>query len=380
MVRSNLKNNKKNIVIVGGGGGGAATARLLSAKLDSSKYNLILINPRPYFIAWPATLRAAVSDIDNLDEKIFVPLDKVFHNGNGTFIQGKVTDIKIESGNRGSVVLQDGETIPYEVLVLSPGSIWTGPIAFPEEDEKVKGFIRNSRSAFQGAQNIVLAGGGAVGIELAGEIKDLWPNKRVTIVQGDKALLNNAYPDKLRTRLESRVREMGIDIIFNDYVDQLELGPVSSGTGIKTRHGKEIPADYAVSTRGPRPNTEFIATSLTPSVLNSRGLVKILPTFQLPDFPNIFALGDVIDWNEQKQLRKASGHAAIVASNIQAYLSGGSLNPYKGSTEMIIVTLGKNAGVSYIGLLWGIVLGDWFSRMIKSKTLLVDMIRSSLGQ
>ncbi|KAM6497368.1 FAD/NAD(P)-binding domain containing protein [Amanita muscaria] len=356
MVRSNLKNNKKNIVI---------------------QIQLILINPRPYSIAWPATLRAAVSDIDNLDEKIFVPLDKVFHNGNGTFLQGKVTNIKIESGNTGNVVLQDGETIPYEVLVLSPGSIWTGPIAFPEEDEKVKGFIRNSRSAFQRAQNIVLAGGGAVGIELAGEIKDLWPAFRI---RGLLALLNNAYPDKLRTRLESRVREMGIDIIFNDYVDQLELGPISSGTGIKTRHGKEIPADYAVSTRGPRPNTEFIATSLTPSVLNSRGLVKILPTFQLPDFSNIFALGDVIDWNEQKQLRKASGHAAIVASNIQAYLSGGSLNPYKGSAEMIIVTLGKNAGVSYIGLLWGIVLGDWFSRMIKSKGLLVDIIRSSLGQ
>ncbi|KIL60313.1 hypothetical protein M378DRAFT_14191 [Amanita muscaria Koide BX008] len=175
MVRSNLGNNKKNVVVVGGGGGGATTARLLSAKLDSSRYNLILINPRPYFIAWPATLRAAVSDIDNLDEKIFVPLDKVFHNGNGTFLQGKVKDIETDPGNRGSVVLESGETIPYEVLVLSPGSIWTGPIAFPEEDEKVKDFLRNSRAAFQRAQNIVLAGGGSVGIELAGEIKDLWP-------------------------------------------------------------------------------------------------------------------------------------------------------------------------------------------------------------
>ncbi|KAM6495084.1 hypothetical protein JOM56_009707 [Amanita muscaria] len=377
MVRSNLGNDKKNIVIVGGGGGGANTARLLSAKLDSSRYNLILINPRPYFIAWPATLRAAVSDIDNLDEKIFVPLDKVFHNGNGTLIQGKVKDIQTDPGNTGSVVLESGEIIPYEVLVLSPGSIWTGPIAFPEEDEKVKDFLRNSRAAFQRAQNIVLAGGGSVGIELAGEIKDLWPNKKVTIVQGDKALLNNAYPDKLRTRLENRVRAMGIDIIFNDYVDQLELGPISNGTGIKTRYDKEIPADYAVSTRGPRPNTEFIATSLTSSVLTSRGLVKILPTFQLPDFPNIFALGDVIDWNEQKQLGKALGHAAIVTNNIQAYLSGRSLKPYKGSTEMIIITLGKNAGA---GVLWGIVVGDWISRTLKSKTLMVDMMRSSLGQ
>lgn len=39
----------------------------------------------------------------------------------------------------------------------------------------------------------------------------------------------------------------------------------------------------------------------------------------------------------------------------------------------------QNYGVSYIGLLWGITLGDWLTKMIKGKGLLVSMYRGKLG-
>lgn len=158
--------DRKNIVIVGGGGGGSQVARALSAKLDSSKYNLILINPRPYYILLPATARLAVSEIDHLEDRAFVPYDRVFHNGNGTFLQGKVTSIKkVDPGQRGGeVTLDSGERIPYEFLVLAPGAIWPGPLAFPDDKDDVSKFIREGRAALKGASDIVLVGGGAVGI------------------------------------------------------------------------------------------------------------------------------------------------------------------------------------------------------------------------
>jgi NADH dehydrogenase FAD-containing subunit len=59
------------------------------------------------------------------------------------------------------------------------------------------------------------------------------------------------------------------------------------------------------------------------------------------EYPDIFALGDAINTVEQKQVMKAIAHAAIVSANIVAYLSGGSLKSYKGSSEMILVTNGK---------------------------------------
>ena len=75
--------------------------------------------------------------------------------------------------------------------------------------------------------------------------------------------------------------------------------------------------------------------------MNDRGYVKIRPTFQLQEHPDIFALGDIVDWNEQKQMAKAWGHAPIVADNVGAYLSGRTLKQYKGSIEMILITNGK---------------------------------------
>lgn len=56
----------------------------------------------------------------------------------------------------------------------------------------------------------------------------------------------------------------------------------------------------------------------------------------------MFALGDIIDWPEQKQAAKTKAHADVVAANIQSYLTGQPLSKvYKGSPEMIVVPLGK---------------------------------------
>ena len=97
-----------------------------------------------------------------------------------------------------------------------------------------------------------------------------------------------------------------------------------------------------MSARGPRPNTGFISASLGPDAVTSSGHVKVLPTLQLPEHPNIFALGDIINWNEQKQFMKVtSGHVPIVVNNVAAYLSGRTLKPYKGVPEIITVTVGK---------------------------------------
>jgi NADH dehydrogenase FAD-containing subunit len=87
-----------------------------------------------------------------------------------------------------------------------------------------------------------------------------------------------------------------------------------------------------VSTRGPRPNTAFVAKSLGEDALDERKQIKVTPTLQLPNHPDIFALGDAINTVEQKQVMKAMAHGGIITGNIIAQLSGKSLSPYKGAT------------------------------------------------
>jgi len=151
-----------------------------------------------------------------------------------------------------------------------------------------------------------------------------------------------------------------------------------TATGVTTRNGRRLDADMVVSARGPRPNTGFIST-LGPDALTKDGFVRVQPTLQLKGHPNIFAGGDAIDWQEQKQEGKAGKHAGVIAANVLAYVEGKPLQEYKGSIEMIAVTNGRNGGQGYIDVLWGIRLGNWLTRMLKSKTLIIPMARAKMG-
>jgi NADH dehydrogenase FAD-containing subunit len=351
---------KKTVVVVGGGAAGVSIVRPLSSELDPSEYDLILINPRPYRIILPATVRVAVSAQDNLQKSIFVPYDRLFKGDKGQFILGSVASIEqIRNERRGHLVLENRQTIPYDVLALVPGSIWHGISSFPTDVDDVHQFIKDNQKNFKSANHVVLVGGGAVGIELSGEIKDIWPERKVTIVHSDRLLLNNAYPDNFRRAAEKSVASRGVEIVLDDFIDHQV--PVD-GT-ISTRSGKILKADLVVQACGSRPNTAFIS-SLGPNVLTDKGFVKIQPTFQLALHPNIFAAGDVIDHGEQKMAAKATAHGTIVAANIVAYLSGRRLKKYNSSgTEIIVISNGKGGGITHMG--WGIVLGNWLSALIK---------------
>ncbi|KAJ2932783.1 hypothetical protein H1R20_g4313, partial [Candolleomyces eurysporus] len=363
--------SRKNVVIVGGGPFGASVAKGLSSasNFDTTRYRLILITPRPFFVHLPALIRAAVTSVGSLEDEILMPYDD-FMKGKGEVKVGTVASFS-EGKEGGEVVLQSGEKIPYSVLVLTPGSIWEGPLNLPESESDIRRHFGTWRQTIEKANDIVLVGGGSVGIEFAGELKDFYPQQ----------LVNNTYPDRYRDALLRRVRKTGTDVVLGEYIDSIE--PSEDGT-ITTRSGKHFRADLVIPTRGGRPNTAFISASLGPNALTSTGHIKVQPTLQLTGHPQIFAGGDAIEWKEQKQAGKAGWHAPIIVKNILNVLTKGAettegLVVYKGSPEMIITTVGRSGGVTYMGFLWGIVFGDWFSRLIKSKGLVIEMSRGNLG-
>lgn len=155
--------------------------------------------------------------------------------------------------------------------------------------------------------------------------------------------------------MERDIRARGVELVLNDRVDDFTI----KDGYVTTKSGQNIPTDLVVRllfhypciccsraqqlpTRGPKPNTREIISSLGSSVASSSGFIKVTPTFQLPDHPDIFAIGDITDLPEQKQAAKAGNHARIVAANIPAYLSSSTMKEYgKSVTEMIVVTNGK---------------------------------------
>jgi apoptosis-inducing factor 2 len=155
---------RQNIIIVGGGNVGISTFNALAGHLDATKSNLILITPRPYFTHLPAALRLVVTSEGKLEDTALMPFGEKHNGPNKKVINAKVTSI-VDSDTKGRfVVLENGDRIDFSVLVLTPGSIWEGPINFPDNKEEHLEWIYTWRQKFGKANDIVLVGGGAVGL------------------------------------------------------------------------------------------------------------------------------------------------------------------------------------------------------------------------
>jgi apoptosis-inducing factor 2 len=77
--------------------------------------------------------------------------------------------------------------------------------------------------------------------------------------------------------------------------------------------------------------------------------VRVSATLQVFKYPRIFAGGDVIEWDEQKQVSKYSLHASVIVRNVISVLK--KQQPpalYPGSYEMISIANGKVSDVSCI--------------------------------
>jgi NAD(P)H-nitrite reductase large subunit len=155
---------RQNIVIVGGGFVGISTFNALASHLDATASNLVLITPRPYFTHLPAALRLVVTSEGKLEDTALLPFGAKHNGPNKKVLNAKVTSI-VDSDTKGRyVVLENGNKIDFSVLVLTPGSIWEGPLNFPDNKEEHLDWINTWRTKFGEADDIVLVGGGAVGL------------------------------------------------------------------------------------------------------------------------------------------------------------------------------------------------------------------------
>ena len=80
--------------------------------------------------------------------------------------------------------------------------------------------------------------------EIAGELKDAFPNKKVTLIHNGKLLLNPTYPDKFRNAAARTALSRGIQLILEDSVTDIPDDGIVSG--IRTAKGVSIPADFVV--------------------------------------------------------------------------------------------------------------------------------------
>ncbi|QRV76818.1 apoptosis-inducing factor 2 [Ceratobasidium sp. AG-Ba] len=365
--------HKKNIVVVGFGGGGFSLVKALRKGLDTSTHQIVIIEQRDYYPHWPALIRPAVTAEGSIEEQALIRFDRVL----GPDI--RLVHSAAKEINSNVVVTESGESVPYEHLVLATGSSWNDALNLPNSRSEAIEHFKSYRKKVSAADHILIIGGGAVGLEYAGELRHYTPEKEVTLVHAQKELMNQTYPSKYRKSLLDGITKLGVKVILGD---RISTNVVPENGYVTTEGGERIRADMIIVAIGGKPNTEVVRT-LDPGALTQSGTVVVTPELRVKlasGAQNVWAIGDIIEWPEQKMVFKAStGHAPIVAANILAAIKGGKPTPYGGKFEAIVVTLGPKGGRGVLPLGSGIVIGDWISSKLKSDGLFIQPVREIFG-
>jgi NADH dehydrogenase FAD-containing subunit len=160
------------VVIIGASVAGTGLARALEKSLKPGQAKIILIEKRAYYQHNFASVRGVV-DLD-FAKQTFLDYTKVFKNPEmGSCIQGTVTKVTEKE-----VILASGETVPFDYLAIASGASYVAPFrSSAETKDEAMAVFQKTFDSINAAKSLLVVGGGAVGCEVAGEIKSKFPEK-----------------------------------------------------------------------------------------------------------------------------------------------------------------------------------------------------------
>jgi len=189
-------------------------------------------------------------------EKNLIP-DALLSNNGIELIKDEVVEI---DRDKKSVSTISGDVVSYDKLVLATGSL---PIRLPipgldKENvfivEKDVTYLKNMLDAMSGVKDIVIIGGGFIGVEFADECKKN-RDANVTIVEILPHCLQLALDVEFCTEAEDMLTERGIKVLTSQRVEAI-LGD-NKVSGVKLSDGEELKADVVILGVGATPNTEL---------------------------------------------------------------------------------------------------------------------------
>jgi NADH:ubiquinone reductase (non-electrogenic) len=275
---------------------------------------------------------------------------------------------------RQTVHLRYGDPLDYDYLVVAMGSKTCPPqvkggkaCALPFATLEDAWRIENRLTDLRHQQHIsvVLIGAGPNGVELACKLADrLGPQGQITVIDR-RGMILRSYPEPLRRSVARAFRHRGILFHANVCLDEITPDAVLYRCRGETYRAA---ADLVLWTIGTRAQT-WLGDGATELTTNPLGQHVVGPTLQLPDYPNIFILGDMGEMPAAGRERapmtaQAAFQAApVVAYNLWASIQHRSLRRFKYQHLGDMLTLGRGEAVVWgFGLCLGGRLGGWSRR------------------
>ncbi len=306
--------NKKRVVIVGGGFAGIAAARAL----HGSDTQVTLIDRNNYHLFAPLLYQVASGSVS--PENILSPLrDVLGRRSRATVLMGNVERIDPREKT-----IQVGEQIlPYDALVVASGTAtsYFGNAAWATHAHGLKNLDdamkvrRQVLWALEQAERcddpairqafltFVVVGGGPTGVEMAGALANLLTDlrrvrfthidprqARIFLVDSGARLLAT-YAPPLSLRAAAKLQALGVKVVSNTRVTDVEQGRVRLGTGTASRWVQSRTVVWAAGMQASPLGAHLAAC--TGAEVTRQGRLRVAADMSLPSAADIFVVGDL---------------------------------------------------------------------------------------
>lgn len=354
----------KRVVIVGGGFAGLNLAKKLR---KCSRYQVVLIDQNNYHLFKPLLYQVASAGLDPSD--VSFPFRRVFRAKKNIFFRmGRMVAVHPEQ-NR---LETSSGSIQYDYLVIATGCVpnffgikdiekFSWPMADVRDSLRIRNTMFNNLERAmiaptdadrQTLLNIVIVGGGASGVEIAGAMAEM----RRYIVPKDYPGIDIAMMhiyliegrDRLLASMTSRtskgclqvLEEKGVEVLLGitvtDYRDNR----------VYCSDGRVIRSANLIWTSGVK--SEMIE-GIEQSQKEHRGRILTDSYNRIKGFDNIFAIGDVAFVDDPlypagypQLARVAISQGQRLASNLIAQADNRPMKPYRYTPIGVLATVGRN--------------------------------------
>lgn len=358
--------NYKRVVIIGGGFAGLRLAR----KLKGSSYKVVLLDKNNYHQFQPLFYQVATAGLQ--PSAISFPLRRVFHHTpNITFRMAEAKEID-QLGKR---VYTNIGYLDYDYLVLAMGAntnyfglnnIMEHSIPMKSVSEAL--FIRNKiisnyerainiedEEALKSLLNVVIVGGGPIGVELAGAMAELrnrvlpkdypqldFANMKVVLVEmGDQLLSGMSEVSSRKAKLY--LEKLGVQVKLGSAVEDFD------GQLVRIKGGEQIHTQTVLWAAGITPNK---IRGINAKSLSKSGRYLVDQYNRLKDSEAIYALGDICLMQDEtypnghpQVAQVALQQANTLAVNLKNMQRGKPLKAFKYNDLGSMATVGKKLAV-----------------------------------
>lgn len=275
---------KTDLLIIGGGAAGIPAA--LTAKSFYPDKKVTMIRKEPKAVV-PCGIPYISTTLNGEIEKDVIP-DTMLTGKRIEIIIDEVRSIERESK---SVTTSKGDQINYDKLILATGS---EPIVPPIPGVNVKNvfsvkkdarYLEELFSAMPYSEDIVIIGGGFIGVEFADDISK--GDANVSIVEMLPRCLMAAFDEDFCAKAEDELKKEGVNIYTNCTAEAI-IGE-EKVEYVKLSNKDEIKADMVILGIGVKPNVELAKNSGLK--ISEKGGIWVDKYMRTED-KDIFAIGD----------------------------------------------------------------------------------------